>query len=48
MLEAQERVGGRIRDETIEGVCVGRGAQLINGTFNNPFTLLCLQVSFVS
>jgi len=44
VLEARNRVGGRVWDENIGGICVGHGAQLINGSYNNPFALLCLQV----
>jgi monoamine oxidase len=48
VLEARNRVGGRVYDEDVGGICVGRGAQLINGSFNNPFAILCLQVRIKS
>lgn len=44
LLEARNRVGGRVFDEMYGDVCVGHGAQLINGCFNNPFAILALQV----
>ena len=45
VLEARDRLGGRVWDDYGTGVCVGRGAQIVNGTTNNPISLLCHQVS---
>ena len=44
MLEARDRLGGRVWDDHSTGACVGRGAQIVNGTTNNPISLLCHQV----
>uniref|UniRef100_A0AAZ3SLI0 CW-type domain-containing protein n=1 Tax=Oncorhynchus tshawytscha TaxID=74940 RepID=A0AAZ3SLI0_ONCTS len=46
MLEASERIGGRVWDDTsLGGVTVGRGAQIVNGCVNNPIALMSEQVS---
>jgi len=44
VLESRDHVGGRVRDDTVNGSVIGRGAQLINGCVNNPFALICHQV----
>ena len=45
VLEAQDRLGGRVDDNYNLGLCVGRGAQIIGGCTNNPIALLCHQVT---
>ena len=44
MLEAQERIGGRVLDDTSFGRCVSLGAMIVTGICNNPITTLCKQV----
>uniref|UniRef100_A0A3B4AIG2 [histone-H3]-N(6),N(6)-dimethyl-L-lysine(4) FAD-dependent demethylase n=1 Tax=Periophthalmus magnuspinnatus TaxID=409849 RepID=A0A3B4AIG2_9GOBI len=44
VLEARERIGGRVWDNTSMGVTVGHGAQIVNGCVNNPIALMCEQM----
>ena len=44
VLEARDRVGGRVYDDFSLGCCVGRGAQILNGCVNNPVSVLSEQV----
>ncbi|CAM9164321.1 unnamed protein product [Lampetra planeri] len=47
VLEARDRIGGRVWDDTSLGVTVGRGAQIVNGCVNNPIALMCEQVQAI-
>ncbi|XP_074656129.1 lysine-specific histone demethylase 2-like [Tubulanus polymorphus] len=44
VLEAQDRIGGRVHDDQSLGVCVGRGAQIIICCINNPFSMMTEQL----
>ncbi|XP_052085769.1 lysine-specific histone demethylase 2-like [Mytilus californianus] len=43
ILEAKDRIGGRIHDDCSLGLTVGKGAQIINGCDNNPLIVLSHQ-----
>lgn len=43
VLEASDRIGGRVYDDHSLGSCCSRGAMFITGLVNNPFTLLSKQ-----
>lgn len=43
VLEASDRLGGRVHDDTSLGVCLGMGAHIVTGVTNSPLTTLCLQ-----
>ena len=43
VLEASDRIGGRVHDDHSMGSCCSRGAMFITGLANNPFTLLSKQ-----
>lgn len=44
ILEARSEIGGRVCDDESLGVCVAKGAQILNGAVNNPITIICEQV----
>lgn len=44
VLEASNRIGGRVHDDHSLGPCSSRGAMFITGIANNPITLLCKQL----
>ncbi|XP_077975414.1 lysine-specific histone demethylase 2-like [Styela clava] len=45
ILEARDRIGGRVHDDwSLNGTCVGRGAQIVNGCVNNPMALISEQL----
>ena len=44
VLEASDRIGGRIHDENVIGTCVSQGAMFITGICNNPITMLAHQM----
>lgn len=45
VLEARDRIGGRVHDDwSLNGVCVGTGAQIVNGCINNPMALVAHQL----
>ncbi|XP_055996920.1 lysine-specific histone demethylase 2-like isoform X1 [Ostrea edulis] len=43
ILEARSEIGGRVCDDESLGVCVAKGAQILNGAVNNPITIICEQ-----
>ncbi|XP_046839081.1 lysine-specific histone demethylase 1B-like [Xenia sp. Carnegie-2017] len=47
ILEAQGRIGGRVQDENIGNVIVGKGAQIMNGCINNPMAIIAKQCGHV-
>ena len=44
LLEAQKRIGGRVRTEDLNGVPIDMGAMIIVGTQGNPLTTLAEQL----
>ena len=48
VLEARDRIGGRVWDDDEMSIRVGHGAMIIVGHINNPITLLCEQVGLVA
>lgn len=44
VVEALDRIGGRIRDDFSLGSVVGLGSQIITGCINNPLYVMCEQV----
>ena len=44
ILEAQKRIGGRVRTEDLNGVPIDMGAMIIVGTQGNPLTSLAEQL----
>ena len=47
VLEARGRIGGRVCDQTIGKVTVGKGAQIMNGCINNPMAVIVKQCGLV-
>lgn len=43
IVEARDRIGGRIWDDKSLGVTVGKGAHIITGVINNPLTVIAEQ-----
>ncbi|XP_041360495.1 lysine-specific histone demethylase 1B-like [Gigantopelta aegis] len=43
VLEARDRIGGRVHDDYSMGRCVGKGAQVLVGYTNNPISTICYQ-----
>ncbi|CAH1773154.1 unnamed protein product [Owenia fusiformis] len=43
VLEARDRLGGRVWDRPLGQATVGEGAQVLSGSLNNPFALICQQ-----
>ena len=44
VLESNNKIGGRVLGDESLGWCVGRGAQIVSGSYNNPIIILCKQV----
>ena len=47
VLEASDRCGGRLKDDSSLGNCIGLGAQILTGCINNPLYIMCEQVRMV-
>jgi monoamine oxidase len=47
VLEAQNRIGGRIHTVRSKSDCIELGAQWIHGQKNNPVYELCKKLNFV-
>ncbi|ELT93319.1 hypothetical protein CAPTEDRAFT_177732 [Capitella teleta] len=43
VVEASPRIGGRIDDSRDLGMCIGKGAQILNSSTNNPLLILLKQ-----
>lgn len=43
VLEARNRIGGRISDNASLGLIAGLGGQILSGCVNNPVTIMCEQ-----